>query len=389
MKWASAVSEQNDAARALAEVAGAVREQLAGGEPDLLVAFISPHHAKFFADLPAALHQWFPRALLLGCTGGGVIGAGREIEQRAGFSLTAAVLPGVAIQRLRVPASTDIAEDHAPAPWPLGGDTACHMILLADPFSTDAEVLLRGLDSGAAGGTRIGGLASGGDRPGVHALWLGGHTFRDGAVGVALRGNVEVDAVVAQGCRPIGEPALIARCEGNRVRLLDERTPLQVLRSVAEGLDERDRELFRSSLMVGLEMRTGEVEFQDGEFLIRRILSLDPDNGSIALAALPQPWQVLQFHLRDARSSADDLGHRLERYHAASRVGPSGALLFSCLGRGEGLYGKPDHDSQLFRQYLGPVPLGGFFCNGEIGEVGGTAFLHTFTSSFGLFRPRD
>jgi hypothetical protein len=34
------------------------------------------------------------------------------------------------------------------------------------------------------------------------------------------------------------------------------------------------------------------------------------------------------------------------------------------------------------------VPVGGFFCNGEIGPVGGTTFLHGYTSSFGLFRPR-
>ena len=38
---------------------------------------------------------------------------------------------------------------------------------------------------------------------------------------------------------------------------------------------------------------------------------------------------------------------------------------------------------------MGDVPVGGFFCNGEIGPVGGTTFLHGYTSSFGLFRPRE
>lgn len=68
--------------------------------------------------------------------------------------------------------------------------------------------------------------------------------------------------------------------------------------------------------------------------------------------------------------------------------GPSGALLFSCLGRGEGLYGQPNFDTSVFREHLGDVPVGGFFCNGEIGPVGGATFLHGYTSSFGLFRPR-
>ena len=35
----------------------------------------------------------------------------------------------------------------------------------------------------------------------------------------------------------------------------------------------------------------------------------------------------------------------------------------------------------------GKLPIGGFFCNGEIGPVGGTNFLHGYTASLGLFRP--
>lgn len=67
----------------------------------------------------------------------------------------------------------------------------------------------------------------------------------------------------------------------------------------------------------------------------------------------------------------------------------SGALLFSCLGRGYHLFGEPDHDTGLFKQEVGPLPLGGFFCNGEIGRVGPATFLHGFTSSFGIFSPKS
>ncbi len=70
------------------------------------------------------------------------------------------------------------------------------------------------------------------------------------------------------------------------------------------------------------------------------------------------------------------------------RAETRGSLLFSCLGRGKHLYGRSDHDTDAFRRHLGDVPLGGFFCNGEIGPVHGTTFLHGYTSSFGLFRPR-
>jgi small ligand-binding sensory domain FIST len=101
-----------------------------------------------------------------------------------------------------------------------------------------------------------------------------------------------------------------------------------------------------------------------------------------------QPYQAVQFHLRDARTAAEDLSQHLERYRAGSTgaASPQGALLFSCVGRGMHLYGRPDHDTSLFEGALGSIPLGGFFCNGEIGPVGGTTFLHGYTSAFALFR---
>ena len=55
-------------------------------------------------------------------------------------------------------------------------------------------------------------------------------------------------------------------------------------------------------------------------------------------------------------------------------------------GRGAGLFGAVDHDTSLFEEQLGPAPLGGFFCNGEIGPVGGATFVHGYTSAFAMFR---
>jgi small ligand-binding sensory domain FIST len=65
------------------------------------------------------------------------------------------------------------------------------------------------------------------------------------------------------------------------------------------------------------------------------------------------------------------------------------ALLCSCNGRGAGLFGAPDHDAQGVARAFGPVPLAGFFCNGEIGPIGGKTFLHGFTASIALFLPRQ
>ncbi|HIF11641.1 MAG TPA: hypothetical protein EYQ82_01165 [Dehalococcoidia bacterium] len=97
--------------------------------------------------------------------------------------------------------------------------------------------------------------------------------------------------------------------------------------------------------------------------------------------------QVIQFHLRDAGASARDLRMLLQqRLDSAADEAPAVALLFSCLGRGEGLYGVAGHDSGMIVEHLGELPIGGFFCGGEIGPVQGRTRVHGFTSSIALLR---
>ena len=203
---------------------------------------------------------------------------------------------------------------------------------------------------------------------------------------MALSGNIVLEAIVAQGCRPIGQPYQISSCERNILLELEAQPPLEVLRDLLEGLSEYDRQLAQNSLFVGVARDEFKQNLEQGDFLIRNLLGVDPKFGAIAIGDRLRPGQRIQFHLRDAHTSAEDLEYLLGRYQKQSHPGAVGALMFSCLGRGEGLYGKPNFDSQLFSQYLQNVPLGGFFCNGEIGPVGGSTFLHGYTSVFGICR---
>jgi len=169
------------------------------------------------------------------------------------------------------------------------------------------------------------------------------------------------------------------------------RPPLEVLRDLIQSLSEADRQLAQHSLFVGVARDEFKQQLGHGDFLIRNLLGVDPRVGAIAIGDRVRPGQRIQFHLRDARTSEEDLELLLQRYQKEERnsTDATGALMFSCLGRGEGLYGKPDFDSQLFRRYLKDIPLGGFFCNGEIGPVGGSTFLHGYTSVFGICRSKD
>jgi len=129
---------------------------------------------------------------------------------------------------------------------------------------------------------------------------------------------------------------------------------------------------------------------QLGDFLVRNIVGGNQDTGTLSVGELLNEGQTVQFHGRDAETSAQDLDHMLTQYSARKPIyEETGALLFSCLGRGEHLYGRPDHDSEMFCSKISSMLMIGFFCNGEIGPIGGSTFLHSYTSAFGVFRPKN
>ena len=180
----------------------------------------------------------------------------------------------------------------------------------------------------------------------------------------------------------------ITKSQQNLLLELDQRPPVDVLREVFASANERDQKLMEHSLFLGIVIDDIIEEPHQGDFLVRNITGLDAQSGIMAVGEMLQEGQRVQFHVRDALTSTEDLAAELRRYAEEERAVPfQGGLMFSCLGRGQFLYGQPDHDTRMFQDVLGAVPLGGSFCNGEIGPVGSCTFLHAYTSSFGIFRP--
>lgn len=159
---------------------------------------------------------------------------------------------------------------------------------------------------------------------------------------------------------------------------------MEVLREVVAALSPRDQELARHSLFAGLVMNEYRSGFQRGDFLVRNLMGFDADSGALAVGANLRAGQTLQFQLRDAQTSAEDLKAWLERMGKDDAA--RGAVLVSCCGRGKGLYGESDHDSRMIQSLRGPLPLAGFFANGEIGPVGPKNYLHGYTSSLAVIR---
>ena len=393
MLWASAISTAQRLDAAVADALEHIERQLDSQDPDLVCAFVTRDFGAEQANLRRLLQQRWSDALLFGCCASGVIGAGREIEQEAAVAICAAILPGVKLTPVHVE-SSELPPVFAERPaWEaalhVSAATRPQFLIITDPFTFPAEDILPGLDRAFPGCLKIGGLASGGRQPGSNLLYLGHNTYRSGAIVLALSGNVQMDSIVAQGCRPIGDPMFVTACHGNLLRELDGSSPRDVLTALYERLNARDRELVGQSLSIGLAMPGQGPSIQSGDFLIRNVLGVDPQSGALWVGAKMEPNSVVQFHVRDALSSAQDLERALTRFRSEHYAPPASVLLFSCVGRGAGLYGSPDHDSNVLRRSLGDLPIGGFFCSGEIGPVQGLTQVHGYTSAIALIGPKS
>ena len=391
MIWASHAVRGANAAEMIRHLADEIRPAFGNHAIDLAVFFVSPHFRDTFDQLPAMLQEHLPVRVQIGCSAGGVVGGGIELENEAAMSLTAAHLPHVKIHPIASDTENVPDADAPPDVWKnwlgIPGLANAHFIILADPFTARLDPVLTGLDYIFPDGVKIGGLASGARSEGGNVLYLNSRTYRRGLVAVALTGNIAIDTIVAQGCRPIGEPIAITACQHNILQGVNGVTPLHYLGSLIERLSEYDRALMKTSLFLGLAVDPFVALPGRGDYLIRNLVGIDYQTGVLAVNALLREGQIVQFHLRDRATSAEDLDALLRAQAARTRTPAHGALLFQCIGRGRYLYGESGHDSRQFATRLGPVPIGGFFCNGEIGQVGGATHLHGYTSSFGIFRP--
>ncbi len=395
IQWANALSTRPSLEAAVAEVVERTSSALQA-PANLGLVFISSAFTSEYPRLLPLLQEQLSVPVLIGCSGGGIIGMSQqgqmqEMEGSPALSLTLAHLPGVEVTAFHIVAEELPDLDSPPSAWVelLGvpPSPTPQFILLSESFSSQVKDFLQGLDFAYPGSASVGGLASSSQIGGRVSLFFNDQIYKEGTVGVALSGNIVLETIVAQGCRPIGKPYQVSSCERNIVLELEAQPPLLVLRDLLESLSESDRDLAQHSLFVGVARDEFKQNLEQGDFLIRELLGVDPKFGAIAIGDRIRAGQRIQFHLRDAQTSAEDLEYLLQRYQKQTQShSAAGALMFSCLGRGEGLYGKPNFDSQLFNHYLDNVPLAGFFCSGEIGPVSGSTFLHGYTSVFGICR---
>lgn len=352
------------------------------GTPSLAVAFVSTGYADRLDEFQEIVTVHGHATQLVGCTGSGVIGTGCEAEMAEGFSLLFLSLEAQAPRIVSLDQS-QVETSRGDAFWrEVAGEPADTWLVLANPFSFDTDTWLQEWNHAFPGSTCLGGLASG-HRGNEDVTVFGPHIGdRPGALAVGLRGT-PLETVVSQGCRPIGEALSVTSADEQLLLELGSRPAYEVLEQAFETLADADKQRARGNLFAGLAVDEYKESLKRGDFLVRNILGADPATGAVVVAARPRPGQTVQYQLRDADSAHEEMASLLRPFSERPDK-PIASLLFCCNGRGKNLFGAPHHDAATLADFVGPIPSAGFFCNGEIGPVGGTNFLHGYTAAIGL-----
>ena len=348
--------------------------------PDLLLVFVDSRYGRHYVEIIDRLRSQTGARHLIGASGQSVIGSSLEAEEGSAIAVLGMSLPDAEYTPIRI--DPDSMTDDLFAPVEDGPQV---WLFFSNPFSIMTDQLVSHLQQLRPEITLLGGMASSHRQQQDCVVFIDDHVLPRGAAMMGLSG-VSVRPVVAQGAEPLGQPWIVTECEQNRVLTLGSRPALEVLQETIAELDDDTRERAVRNLLVGLAMDEYQETHERGDYLIRNVMGADRESGAIAINAIPRVGQTFQFQFRDAQAADDDLRTRLRDLRDALEPEEEvlGALLCSCNGRGRGLFGEPDHDAGALAEAFGPVPTAGFFCNGEIGPVGGQNYLHGFTASIAL-----
>lgn len=416
LQFTHALSNHADpasAARHIAEQLDAVFE----APPDLLIIHASGDHAYALGDLTTMLVHETEARHTIGCSAAGVIAGAVELENRRGVAVLAARLPETTLTPLASAQLEAILSQDDPASalasaLPKARRHAA-TLMFADPFTTPITGLIGQLSQAHrparpqdhdTAPVLLGGIASSAEAPGGNTLVLDGEATHEGAVALALSGGIVCDIAVSQGCRPIGPDMRVTRAKGNLILGLNDRPALEAVRRVVHSVSESDRKLLAGGLFLGRAIHENKAHLGRGDYLIRNVVGADEDSGGVAVAEIVPEGSTVRLHFRDATTATEDLELLLDAQQLYGT--PAGALLVTCNGRGERFFGKQNKDAvTVQRAFLpaesgseaakagrpisppdAPVPLAGFFAAGEIGPIGGQAFLHGYTACLACFR---
>jgi Uncharacterized protein conserved in bacteria len=370
-----AVSIEQESELAAAHCAG----RLGAGHTNAAAAigflYLTDHFAQDFARIRCRLQAATGVAHWVGSIGTGVIandGKHDPFELNDQPAVVAAVAPMPA-GSFRLVDQLDL-EAPAPEPAPRLAESAYPFgIVHVDPNPPAAMEEINEL-AVRSGGFLVGGLVSSRRPLPTHAPPFAGRAVS----GVMFDATVPVQTGLTQGCSPLGPTRVITEGQDHLIMSIDGRPALDVFREDIGELLARDLKRVGNYVHVAFPLADSDRR----DYLVRNLIGIDPMRRWLAVGEHVASGERLMFVRRDPASARTDLEGMLRSLSRRLDAPPRGAVYFTCVARGENMFGRAGEELAIIRQELGPIPLAGFACGGEIcnGRVYGyTGVLAVFT----------
>ncbi|HLX36421.1 MAG TPA: FIST N-terminal domain-containing protein [Candidatus Binataceae bacterium] len=381
------VSISHNPRTAALEACAAAMTQAGIAQATGAIFFATTAHGGAFPLILRTVGEQTKTREVVGCSTTGVIASETEVEN--GPALSVLVFGGDEIhaKRIFVPSlrgrAREVASELAAAAKPALGRTNL-LCVLADTYNMNADPFLAALEAELPGVVIVGGGASEDGSIGETFQFCGDTVSSNSVSAMLLSGDFDLNIGASLACTQIGPMHRVTQVRDNIVITLDDRPAYEVFEEAAGPLTE---DLRRALAFVFLGIPLDEnppPRLERGRFIVRNIVGASEEHGVIAVAHYPKVGDAVGLVLRNAERARDDLKATLEQMSARATRPASFGLYFDCVSRGSGLYNIPGHDAAYIRQYLGEVPVAGFFTGFEIGPLGDATGLLQYSGVLAL-----
>ena len=328
-----------------------------GPEHRLGVIYLTEHFSADLSEIEVFLRQTTGVPHWVGSVGYGVCAGRKEVFGQPAAAVLIAPLPDDAF---RVFHSNGVALAPAVAANIDWIERAMMPLILthADAASGDLPDRLQAF-AAETSGYLFGGLSA---APGEAAQVADG--VAGGISGVMISPHhAAMQTGLSQGCSPIGPARHVTACEGHVIMAVDDRPALEVLKDDIGPELAADLPRIAGRIFAALPVPGSDT----GDYLVRNLIGIDPNNELIAIGDTVAPGDRLLFCQRDRQTAVEDMERMLCNLKRRTGGQPiRGGLYISCAARGPNQFDRRNTEMDLIERHLGEFPLIGFFANGEI-----------------------
>jgi len=361
---------------------------------NLAFVFATHHYREKYPVLVQTVRAMTGAAHLVGTSASGVLSSDGECEGAPSVVVLAVREPSLDPVTFLAPGRLTGSAALRDLASSLAGGEGGFMLLFPDALQEAPQRTIAALAEAIGPLPIVGGAgaADPGGRP--TAKFRGDEVADDALAGLVVRGPETIVVGVTSACEPIGRPYTITRAEGNVIEEVAGRPAAEVLaRTLVERAPVGSGRPWApppgqdpGTLLLGIALDPAKYPLTRGDFLIRSVSRVDPEEGAMAIAEPVRVGQTVQFHLVDREAAHQDLLAMLTRLRVRlANQRPRFGVYVNHAGRGQALYGVPHHDVALIREVLGDFPLAGFFSRAELAPQKDVNLMQQFAGVLTVF----